>query len=182
MRESLSTTAMVAVLLAWGLSGTSGAQEAVRSFEQLSTRLRVGETILVTDTKGSKTKGTILEIDTASLVVDSGSHQRTYGSNDVQAVERPAHAHSGKGAFWGTLAGFGLLAAGCQDCKGELRLILGGLGAGIGLGVGAFVGNAIRSPRQVVYRAAPSESTGVRLWVSPAVTRDSMGLVVSFRF
>ena len=176
------------VLLGLMVVPPASAGQAVETFDQLHTLLKPGDTVRVTDTQGREAKGKIREIGPALLVIDGTWRQRRYVAEVVQAVERPGHGHAAKGAMVGAVAGFVLGVLGCQEdddffsCSGEGHMILGGFLAAVGTGLGAAVGAEIRSSPELVYRAAPTQSSGARLWVSPAVTARSKALVVRLTF
>ena len=48
----------------------SAAQEPVRAFDQLNTRLKVGDTVYVTDVQGREVKGKIRELSGSALSLD----------------------------------------------------------------------------------------------------------------
>ena len=187
--------AVVVLLLtaAVGMPGPAAAQAPVRSFDQLNTRLKAGDTVYVTDAQGREIVGKIRQLAPTSLVVDAGA-PRVLGPQDVRLIEeRPADSRK-NGILWGLMIGAGGgIAAGAIEANSdgwttgdeylENTLIFGGIGAGAGVALGALFDGMRPGPRRVVFRA-PGASGGAaaRLSIAPVVTTRAKGVVVSFAF
>jgi len=190
-----------------GSSVAASAQEPVRSFEELNTRLKVGDTVWVTDALGRETKGTVLGVTPGELVLDGG-RSRTFGPADVQAVRERAGRSLGKAALWGTVvgAGTGLVlavavrgdfasyctpeqaAAGCfppPGAKPPIDWWVVPVYAGVGAGVGVLVGALLPGRPRDVYLAPRNSARGApraQLWVAPilAPRRTAVAVLLSF--
>ena len=169
----------------------AGAQEPVKSFDQLNTRLKVGDTIYVTDAQGREIKGKIRDLGPSALTLDSGTAAIVQADAVRLIVERKPRP-IGRGALWGL--GIGAAAgvasgvavwASCHegdDCAGAI-LVLGGLFGGWGAGTGAVIGALIPGKTLVLYRApGTAGASSARLSLAPVITPARMGVAVSVRF
>jgi hypothetical protein len=204
-----SSAAAFVVLFAAALGRPAplSAQEPVKSFDQLDTRLKPGDTIWVIDAQGRELKGHVLALTPDSLVLYTG-RRRTFTSGDVRAVRERDGPVLGKAALWGAVAGAGaglLLAvtnraefasdscppdagADCWPPPGTKPPIdwwpvpiMGGLGAGLGTLVGALLPGKTRD----VYRAPPAvpgAGPGARMSVAPILAPRRKAVVVSIAF
>ena len=174
--------AALSLLLAVAMAA---AQQPVRGFDQLDTRLKPGDTIWVTDMQGREVKGKVASIDAGAIRL-RGDTPRAIGAADTAIVRhrRPDSLLSGTLIGFGVGAGLGL---GFGNFSGQWQwsdaavgaLMIGSLGAGIGVGIDAL----IPGKKQVVYRApGPGGAPHARLSIAPVVTRGSKGLAVSFAF
>jgi hypothetical protein len=175
--------AIISLLLAFALAA---AQEPVRSFDQLDTRLKPGDTVWVTDAQGREIKGKITSLAAEALALKADG-SRTFSAADVRLVEE----RRGDSLLNGGLIGFGIGGVGfgltClatiddQD-RGWCALVTvvyGGIGAAAGVAVDAL----IPGKKIVVYRApAPGGARTSRLSVSPLVTPRTKGVALSFAF
>jgi len=191
------------------LPALAGAQEPVKSFDQLNTRLRVGDTIWVTDAQGREIKGKIRDLSATSLLLDAGQPQ-AFSADQVRAIKKPGGRSVRKAALWGALTG---VAAGvvlvavdhpgggswpAPPCPAasEPRCMLPPsprsaasdwyaipAGAALGAGLGTLVGYLFPGKQQVVYRApgAPGASSA-RVSLAPLITPRHKGVAVSFAF
>ena len=185
---STATVALFSAMLA--LPSVAPAQEPVKSFDQLDTRLKPGDTIWVTDAQGREVKGRIRELTPSALELDSGGG-RSYQAGDVRLVAQSGGRNTGKGALWGLVAGAAAGAVigassgneGDYGTQGGWALAGAGIFGGIGAGVGAALGAVWGKPAQVVYRApaAPASADG-RLSIAPVFTPRAKGVAVSFAF
>jgi len=169
----------------------AGAQEPVKSFDQLNTRLKVGDTIYVTDAQGRETKGKIRDLGPSALTLDSGTAAIVQADAVRLIVERKPRP-IGRGALWGlgigAAAGLALgvaVVAGCDgddDCAGAI-LVLGGLFGGWGAGTGAVIGALIPGKTLVLYRApGTAGASSARFSLAPVITPARKGVAVSVRF
>jgi hypothetical protein len=183
--------AIVACLLLAFLPTRGAAQEPVTSFDQLNTRLKVGDTVWVTDAQGREIKGQIRELGPSALTLDSAD-TRPLEADAVRLVAQRQGRPIGKGALYGLIvgaaAGVVLGATGVTDCEscsnwssGKNALTTGlALGA-VGAGLGAVIGAASPGKEVVVYRAR-GVSGGARLSLTPVLTLGTKGVAVSFSF
>jgi len=182
MRTSSAARQFVTLLIVV-LPAFAAAQEPVRSFDQLNTRLKVGDTVWVTDAQGREVKGQIRDFSETSLTLDSGGPARLQADAVRLITQR-----EGKPIVRGMLIGLGVGAASfavvaamdCDDC-GEA--VSGGLmfGALIGAGAGAAIG-AMRSGKEVVVYRAPGPSGSARLSLAPVITPRTKGVALFVSF
>jgi hypothetical protein len=169
----------------------AGAQEPVKSFDQLNTRLKVGDTIWVTDAQGREIKGKIRDLGPSALTLDSGTAAIVQADAVRLIVERKPRPIA-RGALWGlgigAAAGLALgiaVVAGCDDgdeCAGAI-LVLGGLFGGWGAGTGAVIGALIPGKTLVLYRApGATGASSARFSLAPVITPRHKGVAVSFSF
>ena len=169
----------------------AAAQEPVRSFDQLNTRLKPGDTVWVTDAQGREVKGKIRELGPSALTLD-GTGTGTIAADAVRLITARHGRPIGKGALWGLAAGavFGAVAAvagdGCEsDCGSDAGWMLVGAGlfGAIGAGAGAVVGALIPGKSLVVFRAPGAAGQAqARVSVAPVITPRVKGVAVSFAF
>jgi hypothetical protein len=164
----------------------AAAQEPVRSFDQLNTRLKPGDTVYVTDAQGREIKGKIRSINATSLSLD-GDTAPTFKAIDVRTIveRRPDSLKNGMiiGAVSGFAAAAGLIVAACSsdDCDYAGPAILAGLSTGAGAGIGAGIDATIKGPKRVVYRAQVATASA-QLSLVPLVSPRVKGVAVSFAF
>ena len=177
-------TVVLAASLAW--PAPAPAQEPVRSFDQLNTRLRIGDTVWVTDTRGREVTGRISGLQDASITL-AGDGSTTLQSGSVSRIdlrEKRVGRAAVYGLWVGGLAGAMLVVATegrcTSDCTGGGWAVGAALGAGIGAGGAALVRAALPAGRREVYRAPGAQKVAVT--VAPAITPRSQGLAVSFSF
>ena len=178
--------APLATLLIALLPALAAAQEPVKSFDQLNTRLKPGDTVYVTDAQGREVKGRITSFAPDSMGID-GDGARTFKAVEVRLVENRRHDSLANGTLVGLAVGFGVGAgltyAACSgdECSwgGAAALVL--LVTGAGAGVGAGVDAAMPGRRQVVYRAGGA-GVSTRLSLAPVITPGTKGVAVAFVF
>jgi hypothetical protein len=161
----------------------AAAQEPVKAFDLLNTRLKVGDTVWVTDASGREVKGKLTELTATSLTLNGGD-RRTFKGPDVRTILERPHDSLKFGTLLGLVIGVGLGAFSAGTAEGNASevlgaiAILGGMGAGIGCGIDAM----IPMPKRPVYlHQAGSSSTGPASW-SPIVRPRSAGAAVAFTF
>jgi len=203
-----SSRAALTVILAASLAipAPAPAQEPVRSFDLLDTRLKAGDTVWVTDAQGREIKGRVLEMTPASLVLDAG-RRRALDARDVIAVRERGGRSLGRAALWGAVAGAGAgtvlavavrgdYATYCTPEDGASCFPQPGtkppvdwwqvpVYAGLGAGLGTIIGSLMPGHLRVVYRApggAAGADRSARLSVMPVITprHRSVALSVSF--
>ena len=182
------------VLLASLLGGPcpAAAQVPVRSFDQLNTRLKPGDTIYVTDAQGREIVGRLIELGRSLLVVDDGVRW-TLGPQDVRLIEeRPADSKKNGtllglaiGAGGGVLTGVVVAYAaksGSDEYAGA-ALLFGAMGVGAGAALGAIIDGAVPGPKRVVFRADSTPRTSSpRLSITLVITPRTKGVAVNVSF
>ena len=185
MKPSRSLTALLTAI-ALTAPALVAAQEPVRSFDQLNTRLKPGDTVWVTDAQGREVKGKIVSLAPGAVTVKADA-SRTYGPADVNLIHERRPDSLKNGALIGLAAGGGLtlglcLAAEPSEGDGWCALaagIYGGAGAAIGVGIDAL----IPGKKIVAYRApGPAGAPPARLSFAPVITPRAKGVAISFSF
>ena len=183
--RQLVTWAPLAALLIVLLPALAAAQEPVKSFDQLHTRLKVGYTVTVTDAQGREATGKITELHDASITLNTDV-PTTFRAENVRLVERRTKP-VGRAALWGSMAGaVGGLVTGAAVFSGDDMLkgagvaLAVGIGAGIGALVGAAVGSSQPANRREIYRAPGGRQT--HLSIAPVITPRTKGVAVAFSF
>jgi hypothetical protein len=186
-----SPAVIIVITAALGVPSLAVAQEPVKSFDQLNTRLKIGDTVYVTDAQGREIKGRIEAIGNDALTLKNVVSS-WLGSGKVQVVAaadvREVRHGKRDSLVNGTLVGLGvgalggmLLGAEQNDFSSEEAafgaLVFGGLGAIGGLGVDYAIGHY----RVLVYRA-PGASGSARLSIGPVITPRMKGVAVSLSF
>jgi hypothetical protein len=168
------------------LAATASAQPQATSFAELQGRLKIGDTVNVTNDAGEIIKGDVERVSDTMLVLRSGGHDLLLPVLNVQRISRPVHTLR-NGALIGLAAGFtvGAIAAGSSSCgylclsKPAGILLIGGLVGAAGMGTGAAVGASIHRERVIFERT----TTGHReVAVVPLVSRAGAGLRVEIGF
>jgi hypothetical protein len=184
--KSWKIAIVLAVLSLLAAFALAAAQEPVRDFGQLNTRLRPGDTIWVTDAQGREVKGRIAALGGDALTLEGGGG-RSFGSADVTTIELRRNDSLGNGALIGLGVGAGLSLAAClaemegsdQGWCAVAAAFYGGVGAGIGVGIDAL----IPGKKQVVYRAPGSSGAPhAQLSLAPFITPRAKGVALAFAF
>jgi hypothetical protein len=185
MKTSRSLTALLTAV-ALTAPAVAAAQEPVRSFDQLNTRLKPGDTVWVTDAQGREVKGKIVDLAPGAVTVKADA-SRTYGPADVNLIHERRPDSLKNGALIGLGVGGGLtlglcLAGSESEDAGWCALaagIYGGAGAAIGVGIDAL----IPGKKIVAYRApGPAGAPSARVSFAPVITPRAKGVAVSFSF
>jgi hypothetical protein len=162
------------------LPALAAAQEPVRSFDQLNTRLKVGDTVWVTDAQGREVKGKITELRDASISLNSDG-QATLQAGSVRLVQQKSRGISmllgcliGFGA--GVAGGFAFSAAAETGDEATGGYLFPPIGAGVGTLIGAFM------PRTRDIYHAPGASGSARLSLAPVIAPRTKGVAVAFSF
>jgi hypothetical protein len=173
--------------VAWLLAATGTfAQTPVSDFGQISTRVRVGETVYVTDSAGREHKGMLFDLSASQLVLESGGKRQDFPAGQVATISWRAHDPLGNGALIGMAVGAGFVGiaalSSCDstECGGWMllgMLAYGGIGAGIGAGIDALIPGKMIP----VYRSA-SGKQGASLSFSPILSPRRQGLAATVRF
>jgi len=187
--RSIPVRALVLVALVL-LPAPCAAQEPVRSFDELSTRLKPGDSIAVRGASGLEVSGTLRDMSASSLTIDHAG-LRVFEADDIREVTMEKPRSKGKWAGLGFLAGAAIGAAlplATMDdadtivmSRGAAALVMGGLLGGVGAVAGLAVAGT--PARTLVYRApAPPRGRQAQVYVAPVVTRRAKGVALSFAF
>jgi hypothetical protein len=181
--------AMIWVLAASALClpAFAAAQGTVNTFDQLGSRLKVGNTVRVTDTEGQEVNGKLTELHDASLTVDSGV-PTTFEARRVRLIQHGTKSYL-RSVLWGMLiGGVAVGVAGASswvayngEGGGGALLYYGAIGVCIGAGGGAVVGAALPAKWEEVYRA-PGASGSAHLSIGPMIAPRTKGVLLSFSF
>ena len=166
----------------------AAAQEPVQVFDRLDTRLKVGDTVWLTDAQGREIKGRLTSLEPTSLAVDAKGLRR-FRADEVRLLVQQRRDSLKNGVLWG--AGIGFLSGVVMTCVGDSEMcsdpegvwataVVGLIGMGAGAGIGAGIDGLIHS-RDVVYRA-PGAGPGARLSFAPIVTARRRGVRLVFSF
>jgi hypothetical protein len=175
--------AVISLLLAFALAA---AQEPVKSFDQLNTRLKPGDKVWVTDAQGREVKGKIRSLSPDTLVMDADG-TRTFPGADVRLVVERRRDSLANGALIGFgVGGVGMGLACLASIDDEDRgwcaavmLVYGGIGTCIGVGIDAL----IPGKKLVAYRApVPGAHAAPRVSIAPLLTPRAKGVALSFAF
>jgi hypothetical protein len=132
----------------WG--AIPAAAQQVTSFEQLPSVVKPGDTVSVTDTTGTTTKGKIETVTPESLRLSANDIVREFSVNDTRLVRQRKSDSLKNGAIIGAVTGggaaavmVGVLCAAFGDCPaagvaGYIGLF-GAMGAGAGVGIDALI-------------------------------------------
>jgi hypothetical protein len=181
-----TTLAMISVLVAsvLCLPALAAAQGTVKTFDQLNTRLKIGNAVRVVDTEGWEVKGELLELHNTSITVE-GEVPTTFEADRVRLIEHDTKSSRGPLLF-GMLVGgaIGALVGAAKQADEGLAGVWWGcaaIGVGIGAGGGAIIGAARPAKWKEVYRA-PGASGSARMSIAPVVSPHTKGIVLSFSF
>jgi hypothetical protein len=166
---------------------TAEGQEVARSFEQLHSRVTVGNQVAVTDVGGRVERGRITALSLSSLTLLVGTTEREFFEADIETISRRDSRWSG--TLWGLGAG-GALGAwldrglvreyGREDIGVGESVEFVATAAGVGAGIGFLVDALIKGQR-VVY-SKPRASTRNNTMVVPMWGTGRQGLSVSLKF
>jgi hypothetical protein len=190
MRLRKQAAVVLATVLV-AVSVRAAAQETVKSFDQLNTRLKIGDTIWVTDAQGRETEGKIGTLSPDALTLEAEG-SRAFAARDVRSI-RDRQRDSLKN---GTLIGLGVggslaltwcLAAVASDGPSispgvecfEGAVVFGGVGTLFGL----FIDASSPGKMRVAYRAPGAAGPAhARLSIAPVITPRAKGLRLSIAF
>jgi hypothetical protein len=113
LNRHMWSTLAVFVILA---PSPAPAPTVASSFEELRQVLKKGQTVVVTDASGQRTKGKVADVSPSSLVVFI-PEARTFAEGTVTEIRRPDTLRNGAltGLGVGVGAGMALVAAMCAD-------------------------------------------------------------------
>jgi hypothetical protein len=181
MRVLVVLVSCLAVLAA---TPTAEAQGVANSFAELRLLVKPGDTVSVTGTTGGDVTGKIAQLSSSALALVVHGQRRDLRESDVTTIRQRRGDSLQNGALAGLCVGAGLPAAlfalsGAHDVDGGMvamaMLIYGGVGAGIGAGVDALI-----VTRPVIYQRGSSQGASLR--ISPILTAERQGALVSIRF
>jgi len=186
MRPRKQAAVVLATVLV-AVSVRAAAQEPVKSFDQLNTRLKVGDKVWVTDAQGREVQGKIHSLSPDALTLGADG-SKTFAAREVSAIRERRPDSLKNGALIGLGVGGGLALVACfsfaegSDDGGWCAAVVGfygGVGAGLGVGIDAL----IPGQKRVAYRApgAPGVASS-RLSFAPVITPRHKGVAVSFSF
>ena len=169
----------------WLLAATAAvAQTPVSDFGQVPSRVRVGDTIYVTDSAGRQHKGMLFDLSATQLVLESGGKREDFPAERVSAISWQAPDPLANGALIGMGVCAGLVGiAALTSCEGDCgwaalaTLAYAGIGAGIGAGVDAMIPG-----RKVPVYRSPGGKTTARIRLSPILSPRRQGLAATVRF
>jgi hypothetical protein len=193
--EHLTRNALVSVVV---IAAESYQQQTVRSFSELMTLVKKGESLIVTDANGKATRGQLAELTASSLdlvvVKEESDGRRTripqprQAERDVRRIEVIRGDSLWNGALIGggsaTLFGF-LVLASAGDPHGfsclsscAVPVVLGLGGAGIGLLIDAAITHRITIYDGSSHSSRPPST----LQIAPIVSQHGVGALFSVRF
>jgi hypothetical protein len=164
----------------------AGAQQVAISFEELRKLVRPGETIYVTDARGTISKGRLAELSAGSLQLrvdrDAGAPPVSLSESDVNNIA----VHRSDPLWNGMLIGFAsgavpvaLIGAGAPASAGEVAVVTAGYGV-IGLLTGLLI-DFLNKEHVTIYVHRPrTESSRIRL--SPIAGKSAAGVRLSAEF
>jgi hypothetical protein len=182
--RSIPACALILVALVL-LPAICAAQEPVRSFDELNTRLKPGDTVWVTDAQGREVKGRIVSIRSDELALDSDT-AIPFPAGSVRLVREREDDSVWKGTIIGGSVG-AALGLSFGSFSGSWRwsdaaagaVMFGGIFAGVGLAVDAL----IPGKKIVVYRGpAAAARPSAHVAVAPLVTPRAKGIAASVAF
>jgi hypothetical protein len=153
------------------------AQTVASSFEELRQVLKKGQSVVVTDASGQRTRGKVGDVTPSTLVVFIPG-ARTFDQDIITEIRAPDPLWNGALLGAGIGTGFALwdyLIDPSEPGNGAIFTVAIGLGAAIGAGIDALLNKG----GKVVY-ASPRRTRHVVL--SPFLGKDRQGAMVSVRF
>jgi len=177
-RRRLRTPVLVLVLVLSMAPAAARAQTPATSFEELRLILKNGQTIVVTDANGQRTKGKVRDVSTSppSLVIVAPA-PLTFPAGSIAEIRTTDSLLNGAliGAGIGTgLAVWDYLIDPSEPGNGAIFAVAIGLGTAIGAGIDALIDG-----RRVLYRSGQQKRS---LTIAPIHARDRRGVQVAVRF
>jgi outer membrane lipoprotein SlyB len=158
------------------------AQGVAHSFAELETRLKPGQTVIVTQANGRTLRGAFAELTASELRVEVPGHVEHIAYTDVQSIALREHRVTMRGPVIGGLAGLGLgifLVEALRDCGGcgeNGAIAVRAVSAVIGAAAGAALESARGQTRFLYW--APSQT----IRVAPILLPSRQGLEIRIRF
>ena len=155
------------------LSPTSAlAQRPINTLDQLGLIVSKGDLVTVWDQTGTQIRGTIIEVRTDQLVIDTGDIPRAWSADELREVRRRTNDSVLNGAIIGAAIGGGLTSLMYLDneCHGDpvcakAVVVYAVIGAAAGAGIDAL----IRANRLIYRRSGASVSWSI----APAFSVDT---------
>jgi hypothetical protein len=168
-----STLALFAILV----PSPAPAQTVSSSFEQLGQVLRKGQTVVVTDSSGERTKGKVADVSASSIAV-LGPEARTLAEGTITEIRVTDPLSNG--ALLGAAIGAGFAMWDFLiDPSEPGNAVFFAVGIGLGTAIGSGIDALVNRGGRVVY-ASPRETR--RVMISPVLGKDRQGALVSLRF
>lgn len=166
----------------------AGAQVPVRTFQDLGARVKVGDTVYITDSTGpAEQEARILELTSSLLAASIGGVRRDFGEGNVSRIRKRMPDSRKNGAVSGFLIGAAASTAGAVitaspsgNCKADCIAISALIGGGWGTLGGWVIDSLIQSRRDIYLRGEGRQSR--RVQVRPFASSHARGLGVSFGF
>lgn len=176
---------------AWPESGAP----PVRAFSQLSSQLKPGDWVVITDARGEEVEGRIGALQPDAISLD-GRGGKTLAARDVLTVERFERDSLKNGTLIGLAVGGGLGALTCPDTYAHPEQHPGSrpaavcaaavaASAGAFALIGAVYDSATKKNQRLIYGAPelePRTAAPPRVSIAPVVTPRTKGVAVSFAF
>jgi hypothetical protein len=157
------------------------AQELAGTFDQLRVLVQAGDRIRVVDTSGRDIRGTIADITSSSLTLETDGTRRDFGEGEITTIRQRRPDSLANGALWGLGVGAGIglyggiALSGSDGSSAAIIPVITLLYAGIGAGVGAGL-DALLSTERVIYAR---RTTSARLSPIVSYRKQTIGLSVS---
>jgi hypothetical protein len=168
-----SLWAVLAILAA----SPAPAQTVANSFEELQQVLKKGQTVVVTDASGQRTRGKVADVSAFSVVVFI-PETRTFTEamvTDIRATDSLSN-----GALTGAAIGTGLAMWDyLVDPSEPGNAAVFTVAIGLGTAIGACIDALVKRGGRILY-ASPRQTR--RLTISPLLAKDRRGALVSVRF
>ena len=184
MPKRTSVAGVLITLLS--LAAAANAQPQVTSFAELQGRLKIGDTVNVTDDADWTIKGNVQQVSDTMLVLRSHGHDLPLPALKVQRISRPVHAlRNGMLIGFGTGFTVGAIMAASSGCDFTCFaspagvVFIGGLMGSIGMGIGAAVGASIHREHVIFERTTTGHK---EVAVLPLVSRAGAGVRVEVAF
>jgi len=161
-----------------------------QSFAELSGRVKVGDSVHVTDAQGLRVVGVVSFTSDKSLELRAKDGRRSFRDGDLLKIQKEfRHTRAGviAGASVGLLGGLLELAYACRDgsdCESHTSQGRAVSGAFVFGGIATLFGGAIGhgfGHLETVYRA-PRSGVQSKISLLPVVSPNRQGVVVSIRF
>ncbi len=178
---------LVASALLIAMPMLAAAQAPVTSFDQVLTRVKIGDTVFVTDATGREVKGKVLDLSASSLALRSEGTRQQIPAAEVRTLQWQEHDSLINGMLIGLCVGAGVgfvMGLGIAEDDANQALVgtvFGLVGAGIGVGAGVGIDASIPGKKVLVYRAPSSPSAG-RISIAPILTPRRQGFAVRVVF
>lgn len=185
------TAIVLATAAALSAPAPCAAQEPVKSFDQLNTRLKPGDTVWITDAQGREVEGRIQALAPGAITLEGGN-ANAFAAREVRIIRDRERDSLKNGTLIGLGVGGGLALTWCLaavaaddpsispgvECF-EGAVVFGGVGTLFGFAIDASSPGKMRVAYSAPGSAGPSHA---RLSIAPVVTPRAKGVAVSFAF